>query len=65
MDGYQKRGEGRVVVGLPERLERRDEVIRDLEAKLSRVQTLLGQRSILKDEVVLDQLEELLGKTYE
>jgi hypothetical protein len=51
----------RVVVGLPERVESRGAALREHEKMVENVRTLVAQRDILRDSVVLDQIGELLG----
>jgi hypothetical protein len=51
----------RVLVGLPERLEKAKAALKEFEGTLEDIRTLYSQRVTLKDSVVLDQIGELLG----
>jgi hypothetical protein len=51
----------RVLVGLPARLDAARSALREHEKTLEKLRQLYGQRLILKDTVVLDQIGELLG----
>lgn len=55
------RGENRVLVGLPERLQKTTEALRDAERTLQNLKTIYGQRLILRDSEVLDLIGEHLG----
>jgi hypothetical protein len=54
------RGSNRVLVDLPERLRKAKAALRDYEDLMDDLKTLLFQRVILKDGVVLDQISERL-----
>lgn len=60
MDGYRRRGEGRVIIGLPERLEKTKSALKDREYLISQVRLVLAQRTIFSDQDILNRLEELL-----
>jgi hypothetical protein len=51
----------RVLVGLPARLEAARSALRENEKLLEQLRQLYGQRLLLKDSVVLDQMGDLLG----
>lgn len=52
----------RVLVGLPERLSKANSALRDAERLIENLKVVYRQRSVLKDEVVLDNIAELLGE---
>lgn len=56
-------GRNRVLVGLPDRLENATTALRQHEKLIENLRIVLAQRSILKDEVVLDNIAELLGES--
>ena len=51
----------RVLIGLPERLQKANMALRERERLIENLKSVLAQRSILKDEIVLDNISELLG----
>jgi hypothetical protein len=51
----------RVLVGLPERLDKAKLALRDAERLLTDLESLYGQRLTLNDRVVLDQMAKLMG----
>lgn len=51
----------RVLVGLPERLNKAQSALRDAEKLLEELRGLYGQRLLLKDSEVLDLIGEQLG----
>lgn len=53
--------QNRVLIGLPERLRKSNDALRDAERTLENLRTLYGQRLLLKDTVVLDLIGEHLG----
>lgn len=58
----QRREErNRVLVDLPERLRKSNHAVRELETLVTLLRTLYGQRLVLNDSTVLDQMGELLG----
>lgn len=54
-------GSNRVVVGLPERLERSKAALRSAEKLTLRLQTIYAQRAAVGDKATLDVIGELLG----
>ncbi len=50
----------KVVVGLPERLEKRDDALRELEGKLAGIKLALANRG-LGDRKVLDAIERIVN----
>jgi hypothetical protein len=51
----------RVLVGVPERLRKANMALRKQETLIGELRLLYGQRLLLNDSVVLDQMGELLG----
>ncbi len=51
----------KVVVGLPERLEKRDSALRDLETLHKRLREIYGMRGQYSDEYTLDLIGQELG----
>ena len=60
-DSFPERDKNRVLVDLPDRLQRAKDALRDAEHTLEDLRQLYGQRLILKDSVVLDQIGDRLG----
>ena len=50
----------RVLVGLPERLRKSNDALRQAERTLQSIENVYSQRLVLKDSVVLDHIGELL-----
>lgn len=57
----EPQGRNKVLVGLPERLNTAKVELAKLEALVEQLRILYGQRLLLKDSVVVDQMGELLG----
>jgi hypothetical protein len=53
--------ENRVLVGLPARLDAARSALRENEKLLEQLRQLYGQRLLLNDTTVLDQIGDLLG----
>jgi hypothetical protein len=58
---HEDESRNRVLVGLPARLEAARSALRESEKTLEELRQLYGQRLLLKDSVVLDQMGDLLG----
>lgn len=57
----QEAARNRVLVGLPERLEKSNAALREHERMLEQLRQLYGQRLLLRDSEVLDLIGEQLG----
>jgi hypothetical protein len=58
---YHEEDRNRVLVGLPARLEAARSALRENEKTLEQLRQLYGQRLLLNDRTVLDQIGDLLG----
>lgn len=53
----------RVLVGLPDRLSRTQDALRDAERLIENIRLVYAHRSsVLKDEIILDSIGDLLGE---